>query len=35
MIKLAGSSYEGLGLPDCVDQGKAAVSEVLDDLFVN
>lgn len=34
MIKLAGSSYEGLGLPDCVDQGKAVVNEVLEDLFV-
>lgn len=34
MIKLAGSSYEGLGLPDCVDQGKAAVGEVLEELFI-
>lgn len=32
-VKLAGASYEGVGLPDCVDQGKAAVREVLDELF--
>ncbi|MDS9470306.1 protoporphyrinogen oxidase [Sporosarcina pasteurii] len=32
-VKIAGASYEGVGLPDCVDQGKAAVREVLDDLF--
>lgn len=35
MIQLAGSSYDGLGLPDCVDQGKAAVEKVLENLFVN
>jgi len=34
MIKMAGSSLEGLGLPDCVNQGKAAVAEILEDLFV-
>jgi oxygen-dependent protoporphyrinogen oxidase len=33
MVKIAGSSYLGLGLPDCVDQGKAAVNEVIEDLF--
>ncbi|MBB4823587.1 oxygen-dependent protoporphyrinogen oxidase [Sporosarcina luteola] len=32
-IKLAGASYDGVGLPDCIDQGKAAVEEVLVDLF--
>jgi len=32
-IKLAGASYDGVGLPDCIDQGKAAVEEVLTDLF--
>lgn len=32
-VKLAGASYEGVGLPDCVDQGKAAVEEVLEELF--
>lgn len=32
-VKLAGASYEGVGLPDCVDQGKAAVAEVIDELF--
>lgn len=35
MVKLAGSSLEGLGLPDCIDQGKAAVSEVLEEMFTN
>lgn len=34
MIKLAGSSYEGLGLPDCVDQGKAAGNEIIKELFI-
>jgi oxygen-dependent protoporphyrinogen oxidase len=34
MVKMAGSSLEGLGLPDCIDQGKAAVTEMLDDLFI-
>ncbi|WP_342513025.1 protoporphyrinogen oxidase [Sporosarcina sp. FSL K6-1522] len=32
-VKLAGASYNGVGLPDCIDQGKAAVQEVLDGLF--
>lgn len=27
-IFLAGSSYEGVGIPDCIDQGVAAASEV-------
>ncbi|MFS0865413.1 protoporphyrinogen oxidase [Fredinandcohnia sp. 179-A 10B2 NHS] len=26
---LAGASYEGLGLPDCIDQGEVAVDQVL------
>lgn len=26
---LAGSSYKGIGIPDCIDQGKAAVEEVI------
>ncbi|QDP39741.1 protoporphyrinogen oxidase [Radiobacillus deserti] len=30
---LAGSSYEGIGIPDCIDQGKAAVEQVL--TFLN
>ncbi len=29
-IELAGASYEGVGLPDCVDQGKAAAERVAD-----
>lgn len=28
-VFLAGASYEGLGLPDCIDQGEAAVAKVL------
>jgi protoporphyrinogen/coproporphyrinogen III oxidase len=28
-IFLAGSSYEGLGLPDCIDQGELAVKNVI------
>lgn len=32
-VKLAGASYAGVGLPDCVDQGKAAVREVIEELF--
>lgn len=28
-MALAGSSYKGIGIPDCIDQGKAAVEEVL------
>jgi len=31
-VFLAGSSYEGLGLPDCIDQGEKAVGDVLDYL---
>lgn len=31
-VFLAGSSFEGLGIPDCIDQGKVAVSEVLEFL---
>ena len=26
---LCGSSFDGVGLPDCIDQGEAAVKEVL------
>ncbi|AGT30999.1 protoporphyrinogen oxidase [Geobacillus genomosp. 3] len=32
-VFLAGSSYEGLGLPDCIDQGEKAVRDVLDYLW--
>lgn len=31
-VFLAGSSYEGIGIPDCIDQGEAAVQHVLDYL---
>ncbi|WP_281659306.1 protoporphyrinogen oxidase [Halobacillus sp. Cin3] len=33
-IYLAGGSYRGIGLPDCIDQGEAAVEKVLTHLFV-
>ncbi|WP_342508778.1 protoporphyrinogen oxidase [Sporosarcina sp. FSL K6-2383] len=32
-VKLAGASYNGVGLPDCIDQGRAAVREIMDELF--
>lgn len=32
-VFIAGSSYEGLGIPDCIDQGKAAVEEVLQYIY--
>ncbi|MFZ3589785.1 protoporphyrinogen oxidase [Bacillus sp. DJP31] len=28
-VFLVGSSFEGIGLPDCIDQGKRAVDEIL------
>ncbi|WP_040204467.1 protoporphyrinogen oxidase [Neobacillus jeddahensis] len=31
-VFLAGSSYGGVGVPDCIDQGEAAVQSVLDYL---
>jgi len=31
-VYLAGSSYEGVGIPDCIGQGEAAVREVLEFL---
>ncbi|MEH7235589.1 protoporphyrinogen oxidase [Bacillus sp. JJ1562] len=34
-VFLAGSSYEGLGLPDCIDQGEEAVKKVLEYLKIN
>jgi oxygen-dependent protoporphyrinogen oxidase len=31
-VFVAGSSYEGLGIPDCIDQGEHAVQQVLEFL---
>lgn len=31
-VYLAGGSYRGIGLPDCIDQGEAAVKKVLEYL---
>lgn len=31
-VRLAGSSYEGVGLPDCIGQGKKAADAVLQDF---
>ena len=28
-VFVAGSSYQGIGIPDCIDQGEAAVEKVL------
>ncbi|WP_066068385.1 protoporphyrinogen oxidase [Neobacillus soli] len=33
-VFLAGASYGGVGVPDCIDQGEAAVQDVLDYLKV-
>ena len=33
MIQLAGASYNGVGLPDCIDQGVHATEQVLSQLF--
>ncbi|MGG3471142.1 protoporphyrinogen oxidase [Neobacillus pocheonensis] len=34
-VFLAGASYGGVGVPDCIDQGEAAVQAVLDYLNLN
>lgn len=34
-IFLAGASIEGLGIPDCIDQGKQAVTDILQFLFTS
>ncbi|WP_010529885.1 protoporphyrinogen oxidase [Lentibacillus jeotgali] len=31
-VFMAGSSYEGVGIPDCIDQGEKAVADVLEYL---
>jgi len=33
-LALAGGSYRGVGLPNCIESGEAAVSKVLGDLGV-
>ncbi|MED3877259.1 protoporphyrinogen oxidase [Lysinibacillus capsici] len=32
-VKLAGSSFEGISIPECVQQGKQVVNEVLMEMF--
>ncbi|MED3551472.1 protoporphyrinogen oxidase [Cytobacillus praedii] len=32
-VYIAGSSYDGLGMPDCIDQGEKAVQQVLSFLY--
>lgn len=32
-VYMTGASFEGVGIPDCIDQGKAAVSDALKYLF--
>lgn len=34
-VFVGGSSYEGVGLPDCIDQGEAAVEKILAFLKLN
>jgi len=34
-VFVGGSSYEGVGLPDCIDQGEAAVEKILTFLKLN
>lgn len=34
-VFLAGASYGGVGVPDCIDQGEAAVKKVLEYLHMN
>lgn len=34
-VFVGGSSYEGIGLPDCIDQGEAAVEKILGYLQFN
>jgi protoporphyrinogen/coproporphyrinogen III oxidase len=34
-VFLAGASYGGVGVPDCIDQGEKAVQDVLDYLKIN
>lgn len=29
MVQLAGASYDGVGLPDCIDQGEAAATRII------
>lgn len=32
-VRLVGSSYEGISVPDCVTQGKKAATEMLENIF--
>ena len=32
-IYITGAAFEGVGIPDCIDQGKAAISEAVSYLF--
>ncbi|MDI3409680.1 protoporphyrinogen oxidase [Bacillus sonorensis] len=32
-IFVTGASFEGVGIPDCIDQGKQAVADVIAHLF--
>lgn len=34
-VFLAGASFEGIGVPDCIDQGEVAVNNILDYLNFN
>ena len=32
-VKLVGSSYEGISIPDCVEQGRNAAQEMLNTIY--
>lgn len=32
-VKLVGSSYDGISVPDCVTQGKSIADELLKEMF--
>ena len=32
-VYITGAAFEGVGIPDCIDQGKAAISEAVSYLF--
>ncbi|RKJ67861.1 hypothetical protein D7X33_24725 [Butyricicoccus sp. 1XD8-22] len=32
-IKLVGSSYDGISIPDCISQGKKAALEMIESIF--
>jgi len=33
-VKLAGSSFEGISIPECVEQGRKVANEILSEMFI-